>query len=262
MAVCVLMQRFGGCLSDPPSLSCLPVGHGWMTSMTHLSLSERLALQSKEPALVTWGASPSTLSPYQRKEGRGGGAHFRCPGGRERRAAERLFFFSLLWIHLNSQRKCSFHESISFAFVTCKRCSAENKKEEHEKCRPCSVELQPANQYDLINDFSEDSNGFQWPGVDSPLSIWSQNPNKREKTRMMHSRASYETYMYTVVALMGTLFPFGIREHFFKMVVSITVVVVSRLFQPIFLFIINLDLFFNSIQFWKSQQGILYSTIL
>lgn len=247
MAECVLMQRFGGCLSDPPSLSCLPVGHGWMTSMTHLSLWKAGPSVQRASSGYLRGL-PSTLSPYQRKEGRGR-AHFRCPGGRERRAAERLFFFSLLWIHLNSQRKCSFHESISFAFVTCKRCSTENKKEEHEKCRPCSVELQPANQYDLINDFSEDSNGFQWPGVDSPLSIWSQNPNKREKTRTMHSRGNI--YVHSG-SFDGCFISSWYTWALFKIVVSISVVVVSRLFQPmfcLFVFCLLLILIYFSVQY-------------
>lgn len=53
-------------VSDPPRLSGLPVGHAWLSSMTHPSLSESLAPQSSSGYLR---GLPRTLSPYQSKEG-------------------------------------------------------------------------------------------------------------------------------------------------------------------------------------------------
>lgn len=65
--VCVLLQASSSCLSDPPRTSVLPVGHGSLSSVTHQSINESLALQSKESSGYLRGLL-CTLSSYQSKE--------------------------------------------------------------------------------------------------------------------------------------------------------------------------------------------------
>lgn len=201
MAVCVLMQRSGSCFSDPPKLSGLPVGQGWLSSMTHLSLCESMALQSKEPALVTWGAS--TILWAHIKAGKE--ATFQASGEREGSWWETVWPLFILDISIVRGRALSMNQITQLQSLI--KDVAKRKRKWVGVTVLCWAD-------DFRIDLHQEYNDLKWPGVDSPLSLmcndevtWGQSKRRQRKWKNMKQEADMGWTW-----LMGLIFIF-LEEH-------------------------------------------------